>query len=129
MIWGGGLLGTYILSDLLSWYNIVLKKLESFPGISLVSRFTFLGLQVIKILVILSAKPLNKSKEDPSYRRISSHYNDIVIYAYKKVLVRLMFYQASDESYGYIDIKNPHVYWWPSTLNKIGFKKRKKIAK
>ena len=55
MIWGGGskgvhlvLLGTYILSDLLSWYNIVLKKLESFPGISLVSRFTFLGLQVIK---------------------------------------------------------------------------------
>ena len=55
MIWGGGskgvhlvLLGTNILSDLLSWYNIVLKKLESFPGISLVSRFTFLGLQVIK---------------------------------------------------------------------------------
>ena len=77
--------------------------------------------------MILSAKPLNKSKEDPSYRRISSHYNDIVIYAYKKVLVRLMFYQASDESYGYIDIKNPHVYWWPSTLNKIGFKERKNL--
>ena len=54
MIWGGGskgvhlvLLGTYILSDLLSWYNIVLKKLESFPGIVGVKVY-FLGVQVIK---------------------------------------------------------------------------------